>query len=273
MERRRSACTFAVKHGCSKWLDINGPFAFVGAVHVRGEKHLKVQQGIPWAGVGAGPPIGCRAFHSFIGWRRAGRQPQRVSRNMMGYLYSSGLVKQKSIVLIGLMGAGKSSVGRRMAQRLCLPYADADDEIARAAGRSVADIFDSFGEAAFREGERRVIARLLTGPAQVLATGGGAFMDPQTRETIARRAISVWLRADLDTLVERTKRRTDRPLLRGGDRRSTLTTLMAERYPVYAQADITVDTAAEPPDVTTERVRAALESAGAFIALSPGKCR
>ncbi len=167
-------------------------------------------------------------------------------------------IRRPSIVLVGLMGAGKTSVGRRLAPQLGLPFTDADDEIERAAGLSIADIFDLYGETAFRDGERRVIARLLDGGPMVLATGGGAFMDPRTRARIRERALSVWLRADLDTLVRRTGRRSDRPLLQGGDVRAKLAKLVSERYPVYAEADIVVDTTSEAPDVTVARVAAAL---------------
>lgn len=139
------------------------------------------------------------------------------------------------------MGAGKTTVGRRLADTLAAPFRDSDDEIVAAAGMDVPDIFARLGEPAFRAGERRVIARLLDDPPHVLATGGGAFMDPETRAMIARRAVAVWIRADLDTLVERTARRADRPLLRGDDPRAILGRLMTERYPVYAQADITVE--------------------------------
>ena len=166
----------------------------------------------------------------------------------------------KTIVLVGLMGAGKSCIGQRLAARLGLPFTDADDEIEQAAGCAIPDIFELYGETAFRDGEKRVIARLLDGPVQVLATGGGAFMNPETRALIAERAVSVWLRADLDLLLNRTARRGDRPLLTKGDRRATLERLMAERYPVYAEADIVVDSANESPDVTVERVLAALSA-------------
>ena len=151
----------------------------------------------------------------------------------------------KSVVLIGLMGAGKSSVGRRLAKTLEVPFVDADEEVERAAGCSIEDIFRLYGESAFRDGEERVIARLLESGSQVLATGGGAFMNPRTRERIRQSAVSVWLRADLDLLVRRTSRRGGRPLLAHGDPRATLERLMSERYPVYAEADVTVDTTDE----------------------------
>jgi shikimate kinase len=165
----------------------------------------------------------------------------------------------KTIALVGLMGAGKSSIGRRLAQALGLPFVDADSEIESAAGASIEEIFARDGEAIFRNGERRVIARLLDGPAQILATGGGAFMDPSTRSLIRERAISLWLRADLDTLLVRVARRNNRPLLKNGDPRAVLTRLIDERYPVYAEADITVDTVDGPPEATLAKVIDALD--------------
>lgn len=175
----------------------------------------------------------------------------------------------KTIVLIGLMGAGKSSVGRRLARCLRLPFADADDEISRVAGLAIPEIFEVYGEAAFRDCERQVIARMLRESPRVLATGGGAFLDPATRAAIARRGISVWLRAELDTLVDRTGRRNDRPLLRTGDPRAKLQALINERYPVYASADLVVDTGPEPPEMTMERVLDALQAADAVDAWRP----
>ena len=169
-------------------------------------------------------------------------------------LRSSG----KSIVLIGLMGAGKSSVGKRLARCLELPFADVDDEIVAVAGCSITDIFDIYGEDAFRDCERRVIARMLEQQCHVMATGGGAFMNAATRSEISKRAVSVWLRADLVTLVERTSRRSDRPLLRGDNPRARLRSLMRERYPIYAEADIVVDTSQEPLEVTVQKVLQAL---------------
>lgn len=164
----------------------------------------------------------------------------------------------RSIVMVGMMGAGKSAIGRRLAQRLGLPFVDADTEIERAAGCSIEEIFAKHGEADFRDGERRVIARLLEGPVCVLATGGGAFMDAATRERIRANAVSVWLKADLDTLVDRVGRRNNRPLLKNGDPRQILEGLIAIRYPVYAEADITVETGHAPPATTVERVVEAL---------------
>ncbi|HYE52978.1 MAG TPA: shikimate kinase [Azospirillaceae bacterium] len=164
----------------------------------------------------------------------------------------------RTIVLIGLMGAGKTSIGRRLASRLHLPFVDADQEIERAAGCSINEIFDRFGETAFRDGERRVIARLLDQPVQVLSTGGGAFMDPGTRALIRERGLSVWLRAELELLVARTARRDNRPLLKNGDPREILQKLMDVRYPVYAEADVAVDSDDRPAEETVDRVIQAL---------------
>lgn len=160
----------------------------------------------------------------------------------------------RSIVLVGLMGAGKSSIGKRLAARIDLPFFDADAEIEAAAGCSIAEIFERHGEAAFRDGERRVIQRLLAGPRKVLATGGGAFMNAETRAAIARHGLSIWLKADLDTLVKRTARRSNRPLLRQGDPRDVLQRLMNERYPVYAEAEITVETRDGPHEDVVEAI-------------------
>lgn len=164
----------------------------------------------------------------------------------------------KSVVLVGLMGAGKSHIGRRLAQRLKLPFVDADHEIEKAAGRSIEDIFREFGEDEFRQGERRVISRLLDENKIVLATGGGAFMNDETRERIIEKSVSVWLRADLDLLLKRTSRRDNRPLLKTGDPREILQRLIDERYPVYANADITVDSVDGPGGTTVNRVVDAL---------------
>lgn len=166
----------------------------------------------------------------------------------------------RSIVLVGLMGAGKTTVGRRLAARLGRPFVDTDAEIERAAGCTIAEFFAAHGEPAFREGERKVIARLLDGPPCVLATGGGAFLAPETRDAIAARGISVWLRANLDVLAARlgrSKRKT-RPLIADGDLRGTLERLIGERYPVYGEADIVVDSVDGPHDAVVEAVVAAL---------------
>ena len=165
----------------------------------------------------------------------------------------------KTIVLVGLMGAGKTCIGTRLASRVGLPFVDADIEIERAAGCSVPDIFELYGESEFREGERRVIARLLKGPLHVLATGGGAFMDTETQQAIRDQAISVWLRADLDLLVNRTGRRSGRPLLKNGNRRAILEKLIEERHPIYAKADLVIESARESPDLTVDRLIDALD--------------
>jgi shikimate kinase len=172
----------------------------------------------------------------------------------------------RTIALVGLMGAGKTSIGRRLAQRLGLPFIDADAEIETAAGMTIPEIFERHGEAAFRDGERRVIARLLENPAHVLATGGGAFMDPATRALLRTHTLTVWLRAGLELMLARVGRRGlgNRPLLRGRDPRSVLEALMAERYPVYAEADITVDSLDAPPEATVERVLEALSRRSAL---------
>jgi shikimate kinase len=152
-----------------------------------------------------------------------------------------GLLGRRSIVLVGMMGAGKSSIGRRLATRLALPFVDADTEIEKAAGMSVADIFARHGEADFRKGEARVITRLLEDGPQVLATGGGAFMNADTRDTIGAKGVSVWLKADFDVILRRiSKRKSERPLLQTGDPAETVRALLAEREPIYALADITV---------------------------------
>lgn len=147
----------------------------------------------------------------------------------------------RSIVLVGLMGCGKSAIGRRLAQGIDLPFVDADEEIERAADQSISEIFSRYGETYFRDGERKVIARLLAGDPLVLATGGGAFMMAQTRERIADRGISIWLKADLAVLMRRVMRRDNRPLLRTPDPEGRMRELIAQRYPVYATADITVE--------------------------------
>src|SRR5215469_3622033 len=139
------------------------------------------------------------------------------------------------------MGAGKSKIGRRLAARLGLPFFDSDPEIEAAAGETIEEIFANRGERTFRDGERRVIGRLLAQPVHVLATGGGAFMDPATRAAIRRRGVSLWLRADLEVLVHRVSRRTDRPLLNAGDPREILAQLIEQRHPLYGEADLVID--------------------------------
>ena len=166
---------------------------------------------------------------------------------------------EKTVVLVGMMGAGKTSVGRRLAVALHLPFRDADSEIERAAGCTINEIFERLGEAAFREGERRVVARLLTEPPHVLATGGGAFIDPDTRARITERAISVWLKADIDLLLERVTRKDTRPLLKNGDPRAALTKLLEDRAPVYALSDITVVSDGSSHETVVKRIMAELE--------------
>ncbi len=160
----------------------------------------------------------------------------------------------RSLVMIGLMGAGKSAIGRRLAKRLGLPFVDADKEIEAAAGMTINEIFAEHGEDYFRDGERRVIARLLDDGPIVLATGGGAYMNEATRAEIADKALSVWLKADLDILMERVSRRDTRPLLKQGNPREIMRNLMDERYPVYAGADMTIESRNVPHDIIVEEI-------------------
>ncbi len=166
----------------------------------------------------------------------------------------------KPIVLIGLMGAGKTTVGRRLAQRMHLPFVDADHEIEAAAGMTVADIFERFGEAYFRDGERRVIARLVDGAPKVIATGGGAFMNEATRALILGESIAVWLDAEPAVLAERVRRRDTRPLLRGRDPNQVLSELAAVRNPYYALAPIRVQSVAAPHDFTVDEILKAIRA-------------
>ena len=165
------------------------------------------------------------------------------------------LLGHRSIVFIGLMGAGKTAIGRRVAQVLALPFIDSDDEIEAASRMSIPDLFDLYGEDEFRSLERRVLLRLLKEPAQVISSGGGAFMNDETRREISSHGYSVWLKADIDLLLERVSRRQNRPLLQGTDPREVMEQLMEVRYPVYANADVTV----ESRDITKD------EMAGAVI--------
>jgi shikimate kinase / 3-dehydroquinate synthase len=169
-----------------------------------------------------------------------------------------GALADRSIVLVGMMGAGKTSIGRRLAARLGLPFHDADAEIEQAAGCSIAELFARFGEREFRDGERRVIRRLLAGDPVVLATGGGAYMDPETRATARREAVTVWLRCRLPTLLRHVVGRAHRPLLNDGDPEAVLRRLMAARHAVYAEADVIVDCTDEPPEHTTNQTLSAL---------------
>ena len=164
----------------------------------------------------------------------------------------------RSLVLVGMMGAGKSAIGRKLAQRLYLPFVDADAEIERAAGMNISDIFAKHGEPYFRAGEARVIARLLEGGPQVLATGGGAFMHPQSREAIRTKGISVWLKAEYDVLMKRIKRRGDRPMLKTEDPGETLRRLMQERDPVYAEADVIVHSREVPHEIIIAEIISAV---------------
>jgi shikimate kinase len=159
---------------------------------------------------------------------------------------AAGIVLDRTVALVGLMGAGKTTIGRRLARALAVPFVDADSEIVTAAGQSVEAIFAERGECEFRRGERRVIARLLNGRPRVLATGGGAFLDHRTRALMKEKAISVWLKAPLDVLMKRVSRRDDRPLLKEEDPRAVMARLIEERYPIYAEADLTVETGAGP---------------------------
>jgi shikimate kinase len=165
---------------------------------------------------------------------------------------------QRSLVLVGMMGAGKSSIGRRLAARLDIAFVDADVEIEKAAGMSIPDMFATRGEDEFRAGEARVILRLLDSGPQVLATGGGAVLNPDTRAAIAARGISIWLKAEFDVLMKRIRRRQDRPLLKTDDPGATLRELIAARYPVYALADLTVQSREVPHDKIVDEIVSAL---------------
>lgn len=169
----------------------------------------------------------------------------------------------RSIVLVGLMGAGKTTVGRRLASRLGLPFIDSDNAIEEAAGQSIEDFFSEHGEQLFRDGERRVIARLLQGGPQVLATGGGAFMDTETRDNIIASGVSVWLHAGFETLMERVRRRSHRPLLKTADPEGIMKALIETRYPVYAMSDIRVESAEGPHEVVVGKIIDALEAQAA----------
>jgi shikimate kinase len=164
----------------------------------------------------------------------------------------------KTIALVGLMGVGKSSIGKRLAVALGMPFKDADNEIEAAAGRSISEIFTLFGEAAFRDGERRVIARLLEEPQHVLATGGGAFAQPETRALIKEKAISIWLKADLEVLARRVARRDHRPLLVGKDPMDVLREHARDRYPAFEEADLIIETGEAPHNVAVDAIIQAL---------------
>lgn len=176
-------------------------------------------------------------------------QEARVARRLAG----------RTIVMVGMMGAGKSSIGRRLASRLGLPFVDADNEIEQAANATISEIFEAHGEAYFRDGERRVIQRLLDGSPKVLATGGGAFVNPETRAAIRAAGVSVWLKADRDLILHRVKRRSNRPLLKTADPGAVVDRLLAERNPIYAEADIHVQSRDVAHDVVINDIIAALD--------------
>ena len=180
-----------------------------------------------------------------------GAQPQHPLAAALG---------PRSLVLVGMMGAGKSSVGRRLAVRLGVPFIDADAEIEKAAGMTITEIFAAHGEPYFRAGETRVIARLLESGPQVLATGGGAFMNAETRSAIRAKGISVWLRATLEVLSRRIKRRGDRPLLKGADPAETLRRLLEERDPVYVEADLIVESRDVPHETIVDEILAGVKT-------------
>jgi shikimate kinase len=176
----------------------------------------------------------------------------------------------RTVALVGMMGAGKTSIGKRLAARLGVPFRDADHEIEEAAGLTVSEIFARYGEPYFRDGERRVIARLLGEAPHVLATGGGAFMDEATRAAMKQTAFSIWLNAPIEVLVGRVKKRDTRPLLKGGDVRATMEELLAKRVPVYALADMTLESADDPHGTTVEKIVAALAAAGLWVEQTSG---
>jgi len=171
-----------------------------------------------------------------------------------------GRLSGRPIVLVGLMGAGKTAIGRRVAAALSLPFIDSDHEIETASRMTIPELFEKYGETEFRALEQRVIARLLHDGTQVLATGGGAFMNDETRAAILEQAVSVWLKADLDTLMGRVMKKQNRPLLKADDPRAVMEKLMTVRYPVYAEADITVQTRDERREIIAEEVISAVEA-------------
>lgn len=190
-----------------------------------------------------------------LGRRKSANEAQRVATIVRG-------LAGRSIVMVGLMGCGKSAIGRRLAARLGIPFIDADEEIERAAGQSISDIFAAHGEAYFRDGERKVIQRLLANGSQVLATGGGAFMSAETRAAVRERGLSVWLRADLPVLMRRVGKRNTRPLLKTDDPEAVMRRLMSERYPVYAEADLVIESRDVAHEVIVEEIVAAILNSG-----------
>jgi shikimate kinase/3-dehydroquinate synthase len=217
----------------------------------------KTPHGNPCAGSGAALAPVARVLASAIMTRNIALHEPELPVALPAAMLASG---KRSIALVGLMGAGKTSIGRRLAARLGLPFRDADSEIEAAAGLSIAEIFERYGEREFRAGERRVITRLLGAEPIVLATGGGAYMDPETRATIRREAVSIWLRCSLPVLLHRVAGRSHRPLLNEGDPEEILRRLMVMRHPVYAEADIIVNCGDESPEATTTRVLDALRA-------------
>jgi shikimate kinase len=171
---------------------------------------------------------------------------------------ASASLRRKTIALVGLMGVGKSSIGRRLAHALDMTFIDADSEIEKAAGCSISEIFERLGEPSFREGERRVISRLIDETPHVLATGGGAFMNTETRALLKQRTVTVWLKADIEVLARRVSRKDTRPLLTGRDPVEVLTAQAAERYPIYAQADLAIETGDTAHQVAVEAILGAL---------------
>ena len=171
----------------------------------------------------------------------------------------------RTVALVGMMGAGKTSVGKRLAARLDVPFKDADHEIEAAAGLTVAEIFEKFGEPEFRDGERRVIARLLGDPPHILATGGGAYMDPATRAAMKERAFTIWLKAPVEMLLARVSKRQTRPLLNNADPKGTLERLLAQREPTYAEADYILESVEGPHDKAVEQVLAILKERGLWL--------
>jgi shikimate kinase len=185
-------------------------------------------------------------------------------RSPRRFVYRNGMTLHRTVALVGMMGAGKTSIGRRLAARLDVPFRDADHEIEAAAGLTVAEIFERFGEPDFRDGERKVIARLLEEPPHVLATGGGAFIDETTRAAMAKSAFTIWLKAPVGLLLARVKKRETRPLLKEGDMRATMERLLALREPVYATADMVLETADEPHGAAVDRIIVALKERGLY---------
>ena len=188
------------------------------------------------------------------------RDPDAAARRGGAGARIIDLLGRRSVVLVGMMGAGKTSVGKRLAGRLGLTFVDADTAIEEAAKKTVTEIFAEHGEDYFRQGERRVIARLLREPRQIIATGGGAFMNAETRAAIRAAGLSIWLKADWELLFERVRRRPTRPLLQNADPEGTLKALVDLRYPVYAEADLTVQSVDVPHEAMVDAVMAALEA-------------